>query len=222
MLKNIIKSFMAGFIIGLAGCLYLVAISQEFRLLPALLFPVGLFLICTFSFNLYTGKIGYIFDKEKNIKIIDLIIMVIFNFIGAVLVGLIYNLIFSGYTKEVAEEVAYLRFSNLDFKKALLVLLKSTLCGVFVYIAVYLFSKSQSEVGKMFGVWIPIFTFAYLGLDHSIANMFYMSAGMYFEASSFILILVAILGNSIGAILFDLLRRKVLEKWLFLFMKRLA
>ena len=39
-----------------------------------------------------------------------------------------------------------------------------------------------------------------------------MSAGKYFEASSFILILVAILGNSIGAILFDLLRRKVLEK----------
>ena len=210
MLKNIIKSFMAGFIIGLAGCLYLVASAQEFRVLSALFFPVGLFLICTFSFNLYTGKIGYVFDKEKEIKILDLLLMLIFNFIGAVIVGLIYNLIFTNYTQEIAKEVAYLKFSNLDFENVFVVFLKSILCGMFVYIAVHLYSKAQSEMGKIIGVWIPIFAFAYLGLDHSIANMFYMSAGMYFKSSAFILILVAIVGNSVGAIIFDIIKRKIL------------
>ena len=210
MVKNIIKSFMAGFIIGLAGCMYLLAASQGFRVLSALLFPVGLFLICTFSFNLYTGKIGYVFDREKGIKVLDLLIMLIFNFIGAVLVGFIYNLIFSTYTDAVADELAYLKFANLDLKKVCIVFLKSILCGMFVYIAVHLYAKAQSEMGKILGVWIPIFTFAYLGLDHSIANMFYMSAGMYFKSSAFILILVAILGNSIGSIIFDLIKRKVL------------
>ena len=210
-IQNIIKSFLAGMLIGLAGFMFLMAKYKEFDVLPALLFPVGLFLICTFSLNLYTGKIGFVFDKEKNIKILDLLIMVIFNFVGALSIGLLFRLMYSQYPMvSLAEAIAKSKFKNLEFVTILLVFIKSTICGMFVYIAVVLFGKSQNECAKVLGVWIPIFTFAYLGLDHSIANMFYMSAGNYYNVTSFVLILVAIVGNSVGAILFDLVKRKVL------------
>ena len=204
-IQNIIKSFLAGMLIGLAGFMFVITKYSGFQVVPALLFPVGLFLICTFSLNLYTGKIGFIFDKEKNIKILDLLIMVIFNFVGAVCIGMLFSFIYA-----FADNLALNKFKDLKFVTIILVFIKSTICGMFVYIAVVLFGKSQNEVAKVLGVWIPIFTFAYLGLDHSIANMFYMSAGNYYNVTSFVLILVAIVGNSVGAILFDLVKRKVL------------
>lgn len=212
MIKNIIKSLFAGILIGLAGSMFLLAKSQGFSILPALLFPVGLYLICSFSFNLYTGKIGFVFDNEKKLKIYEYIIMLVLNFVGAVLIGLIFNLIFNknDLLIYVASQTAQTKFGDITFINCILVLLKSTICGMFVYIAVFLYNKTNNDVAKALGVWIPIFTFAYLGLDHSIANMFYMSAGLEFTLSAFVYILIAIIGNSIGAIIFDFVKRKIL------------
>ena len=214
MIKKIIKGILAGFLIGMAGAMFLIAKSVGFSVIPALLFPVGLFLICVFSFNLYTGKVGFLFNKEKDIKVLDLLIMVFANFIGAVLFGLIYTAIFSGneLLVNIADSVANQKFGELTFVSILLVLLKSTLCGILVYIAVYLFGKVESFGAKALAIWIPIFTFVYLGLDHSIANMFYMAAMNNYSLNAFILIIIAIIGNSIGAIIFDICLRFINDK----------
>ena len=211
MIKKIIKGILAGFLIGMAGSMFLISKSLGFSVIPALLFPVGLFLICVFSFNLYTGKIGFLFDKEKDIKILDLLIMVFSNFIGAVLFGLIYTAMFSGneLLVNIADSVANQKFGDLTFANILLVLLKSTLCGFLVYIAVYLFGKVESFGAKVLAVWIPIFTFVFLGLDHSIANMFYMAAMNNYSINALVLIIIAIIGNSIGAILIDVVIRYI-------------
>ena len=34
-------------------------------MLGALFFTVGLFAVCTFGFNLYTGKVCYVFDQDR-------------------------------------------------------------------------------------------------------------------------------------------------------------
>ena len=206
MAKNIIKGFLAGFIIGIAGAMFIIAKAQGYNIIPALVFPVGLFLICTFSFNLYTGKVGFVFDKDKNIKILDLLIMLGSNFIGALLFGLIFTAIFNNndLIRLTINAVIENKFPDLNIVNILLVLLKSTLCGLFVYIAVYLYNKADSFCGKVLAIWIPIFTFVYLGLDHSIANMFYMSALNNYSVMAFVYIIIAIIGNSIGAILLDI------------------
>ena len=206
MIKKIIKAILAGFIIGIAGAMFIIAKSQAYNVIPSLVFPVGLFLICVFSFNLYTGKVGFVFDKEKNIKIIDLLIMLVGNFIGAILFGLIFTAIFNNNDaiKITTDGVIDSKFGNLTFVNIMLVLLKSTLCGLFVYIAVFLFNKAESFGGKVLAIWIPIFTFVYLGLDHSIANMFYMSALNNYSLNALVFIVIAIIGNSLGAILLDI------------------
>ena len=206
MVNKIIKGILAGFIIGIAGAMFIIAKAQGYNVIPALVFPVGLFLICIFSFNLYTGKVGFIFDKEKNIKIVDLLIMLGSNFIGALLFGLIFTCIFNNndLIRLTTDAVIENKFPDLNIVNILLVLLKSTLCGLFVYIAVYLYNKADSFCGKVLAIWIPIFTFVYLGLDHSIANMFYMSALNNYSVMAFVYIIIAIIGNSIGAILLDI------------------
>ena len=206
MAKNIIKGILAGFIIGIAGAMFIIAKAQGYNIIPALVFPVGLFLICTFSFNLYTGKVGFVFDKDKNIKILDLLIMLGGNFIGALLFGLIFTAIFNNndLIRLTSDAVVENKFPDFNIVNILLVLLKSTLCGLFVYIAVYLYNKADSFCGKVLAIWIPIFTFVYLGLDHSIANMFYMSALNNYSVKAFVYIIIAIIGNSIGAILLDI------------------
>ena len=206
MAKKIIKGILAGFIIGIAGAMFIIAKAQGYNIIPALVFPVGLFLICTFSFNLYTGKVGFVFDKDKNIKILDLLIMLGSNFIGALLFGLIFTAIFNNndLIRLTTDGVIENKFPDFNIVNILLVLLKSTLCGLFVYIAVYLYNKADSFCGKVLAIWIPIFTFVYLGLDHSIANMFYMSALNNYSVKTFVYIIIAIIGNSIGAIILDI------------------
>ena len=65
--KNKWLSFLAdgmlsGLMIGI-GCV--VSMSCENRYLGAFLFSLGLFCIVQFQYGLYTGKVGYIFDRDK-------------------------------------------------------------------------------------------------------------------------------------------------------------
>lgn len=205
MIKKFVKGFSAGFLIGLAGALFLVARSNGYKFLPALVFPVGLFLICVFKLDLYTGKIGFVFDRSKGLKIDDLVLMLISNAVGAIVFGLVFTAIFSGNAPIAAEAkaVARSKFIDLTLLNMGVTLLKSALCGMLVYIGVFMFGQRDNFVAKTISLWIPIAVFVYLGLDHSIANMFYLSAMFSFSLNGAVMILVAIVGNSLGAIFFD-------------------
>lgn len=211
MFKKIIKGIMAGFLIGLAGSLFILAKSQGYKVLPALLFPIGLFLICLLQFNLFTGKVGFFFNKEKHVGIINLLIMLVANAVGAILFGLIFTVLFknSDAVKYTALEVINGKFGTLEVAKIFITLLKASLCGMMVYLGVYLFGKGENIFVKGFALWIPIFVFVYLGLDHSIANIFYLSMYHSYSLNGFVYILIAVLGNSLGAILTDLLINKI-------------
>ena len=75
-LETFVKAIIAGGFIGIGGTVYLMA---ESKIVGALLFSVGLFSICTMNFNLFTGKVCYVFEnkltlftfKNKPIKIIQ-------------------------------------------------------------------------------------------------------------------------------------------------------
>ena len=205
MIKKALKSLLAGFLIGMAGAMFLLARSQGFKFLPALVFPLGLFLICVFKLDLFTGKVGFFFDKERGIRLSDLVIMLVFNAVGAIIFGLIFVAAIGKDTlaAAAADSVWQAKFGELSISSAALTLLKSALCGMLVYIGVFLFGKSESFGGKAVAIWLPIAAFVYLGLDHSIANMFYYAATLKFGFSGAVTLIVAVIGNSVGAILFD-------------------
>ena len=64
-IEILIKSILAGIMIGIGGTIYL---SLDNKIVGSILFAIGLFIIVVYSFNLYTGKIGYLinnFNKKK-------------------------------------------------------------------------------------------------------------------------------------------------------------
>ena len=61
-LSFLADGMLSGLMIGI-GCV--VSMSCENRYLGAFLFSLGLFCIVQFQYGLYTGKVGYIFDRDK-------------------------------------------------------------------------------------------------------------------------------------------------------------
>ena len=65
------------------------SIDPELKWVGAILFSVGLFVVFTFGLDLYTGKVGYMFNDKPWTYGIDLLLMLVGNFIGALFIGLI-------------------------------------------------------------------------------------------------------------------------------------
>ena len=59
-IEILIKSILAGIMIGIGGTIYL---SLDNKIVGSILFAIGLFIIVVYSFNLYTGKMGYLINN---------------------------------------------------------------------------------------------------------------------------------------------------------------
>ena len=53
------------------------------------------------------------------------------------------------------------------------------LCNVLVCVAVLLAMASKNIIGKIAGIWFPIMAFVLSGFEHSVANMYYIPAGIF-------------------------------------------
>jgi formate/nitrite transporter len=96
--------------------------------------------------------------------------------------------------------------------------LKGIGCNYLVNLAILLGICSDDMVGKFFGIWFPIMAFVSSGLEHSIANMYFIPAGIFTQG--FITdptkinaginwvtmwtnnVIVVTLGNIVGALFF--------------------
>jgi formate/nitrite transporter len=52
-------------------------------------------------------------------------------------------------------------------------------CNYLVNLAILLGICSDDMVGKFFGIWFPIMAFVSMGLEHSVANMYFIPAGIF-------------------------------------------
>ena len=219
-LNVLVYAILAGLAIAFGGLLFILAKAyipnNNFispTLVGALLFPIGLLMVCYFKFNLYTGKIGIAFRNKKidkkGLNVFEwLFIILIGNAIGAMAFGLIIYA-FTLINKESAFSLAAYDTGNsramaFDFVNIFNMSYKSILCGALVYIAIYLFNRLPQHFGKVVGVIVPIAFFVFAGFQHCVANMFYIAAGFVWNANSLVGLLICILGNSVGALLLDL------------------
>ena len=220
-LNVLIYAILAGSAIAFGGILFILtkAFIPEDNgiiaplLVGALLFPVGLLMVCYFKLNLFTGKIGMAFRNKKldkkGLNVWEwLVIILIGNAIGAMAIGLIVYA-FTLIDKESAFSIAVYtvgssRAMPFDFKGVFNMSYKSILCGALVYIAIFFFNRLNTNFGKVIGIITPIAFFVYAGFQHCVANMFYIAAGGIWNLNAFVGLLICILGNSIGALLLDL------------------
>ena len=97
-------------------------------------------------------------------------------------------------------------------------LLRGVLCNFLVCIAVWMSQVGESAAEKFIGLYGPIFVFVLCGFEHSIANMFYLPAGIFLGANvgwgGFLLsnLLPVTLGNIVGGCLVGIVYRAVYLK----------
>jgi formate/nitrite transporter len=87
-------------------------------------------------------------------------------------------------------------------------LLRAIGCNWLVCLAVWLALAATDVAGKILAIIFPITAFVAMGFDHVVANMFFLPAAMFLDAggvsgSNMILnLIMAFLGNAVGAALF--------------------
>ena len=60
-LADFLYAIMAGAFISMGGVVFL---SLDNKIVGAFMFSLGLFAVCTLKYNLFTGKVGYLFCND--------------------------------------------------------------------------------------------------------------------------------------------------------------
>jgi len=196
-IKILLRALTAGMMISIGGTIYL---TLDNKMLGAFLFSIGLFAICAYGLNLYTGKIGYLIDNKIE-YINELIITLGGNLIGTILCG--YALRFT----RVAPKLVNTAVSICDTKlndNLISIFILSMFCGIIMYLVVDLFKKIK-DFGKYVPIFMGITIFILAGFEHCVANMYYFSVANMWTLKTVLYVLIMILGNSVGSILLALL-----------------
>ena len=147
-----------------------------------IIFALGLLGVCYMGLNLFTGKCGFLFQDKINF--FDLLIILIVNLAAGYLIGLAFSITDTTVMTNAIAKVE-------SWKISAAYLLKSILCGIIMYVAVYMYKKG-TPLGIIYG--IPLFIFC--GFQHCIANIITMGAARMFSSSIF----VCIVGNFVGSL----------------------
>ena len=200
-LKVFLSGILAWFSIGLGGVAFL---SLDNKVIGAAVFTVGLFTVCTMGFNLYTGKICYVFDNDAAYAK-SLPLMWLGNLCGA---GLTAFFVAMTRNAGISEKAAALCQTKLDDNLVSLFFL-GLLCDIFIYIAVEGYKNNPHEVGKYLSLFFGVMGFILCGTEHCVADMFYFWMAGAWSGQAILRILVITLGNSVGGVLLPLCRKVI-------------
>ncbi len=196
--KQLILGFLAGAFIAFAAsssnvaAFGLLAKPETYglgKVVAGLIFPVGLMFVVLAGSELFTGNILLIVGKlEKRFTLRQMlqnwILVYIGNFLGALLI--VFFIILSGQLQSgeallggVTIKIAYGKVS-LSFLQAFIL---GVMCNWIVCLAVWMCFGANDFSGRILAAFFPILMFVVAGFEHSIANMYYIPAGILAKAS---------------------------------------
>ena len=202
----VLKGILAGAAIALGGflftCITYLLSNEGGKILGALLFPIGLSLVCIFKLFLFTGKIGLVFEgKQEKDFYIFLPLMYIGNILGSLAIGYLCFAIFRNtdlFGRISAIAIAKTAFNDWEYYLAFIV--KSLITGLCVYLAVKSFGIAKKMIVKLILVFVFIGLFVYIGGDHCVANMFYFSFANSWTGYAFLNVALATVCNTLGTL----------------------
>lgn len=176
------------------------------RFLGGLVFSLGLVLVIVGGAELFTGNALMVMAaSDGKIGLAELLrawITVYFgNLAGALVIAALLagTGLLDGQMGATARSIAMTK-AGLDPGAAFF---RGVLCNILVCLAVWLSIAARSATDKILAVMLPVAAFVLLGLEHSIANMFFFPQGLFAGAEigpSAILTNLAVvtLGNILG------------------------
>ncbi len=192
-MKLIVLAILAGLFIaigGIASTTVAVAVKPASlgKFLGAIVFPGGLTMVLLAGSELFTGNCLLIvpwLEKAVSLKgvIKNLVLVYIGNFVGSILLaaGIVFSHQVALFDNGVAVSVLSTAAAkcSISFGDALI---KGILCNFLVCIAVWISFAAKDIVGKIAGLFFPILMFVLCGFEHSVANMYYLFAGLFAKA----------------------------------------
>ena len=197
--KTFVGAVLAGVAIGFGGLAFL---SADNKTLGAALFTVGLFTVCTFGLNLFTGKVCYVFENDKAYAL-SLPVIWLGNLAGTGLTALCASL--TRAAPALTEKAANLCRTKLDDGFVSLFFL-GVFCNIFIYIAVEGFKNNPHDAGKYLSLVFGVMVFILCGTEHCVADMFYFWMAKAWSGGAVARILVITAGNALGGVIFPLAR----------------
>ena len=155
------------------------------RLICSLLFPFGLAMVILMGTELFTGNcliaISVLQRKATAAAMVkNWIIVYLGNFVGSLLVAAAcaftgqFNYSSGGlalFTMKLAAGKCVLSFPS--------ALVLGIACNVLVCLGVLCAMTAKDTTGKILGAFLPVCLFVLCGFEHSVANMYYVPAGLF-------------------------------------------
>lgn len=157
------------------------------KLIGAMTFATGLMMVVLTGAELFTGNVMMTFSViEKKTSIAKLLrnwtIVYAGNFVGSMILALLIYL--SGCSHNSHDALGALGLTTAYTKATLPVLeafTRGILCNWLVCLAIWMASSSRHVIGKIFAIFFPIMTFVASGYEHSIANMYFLTNGLFLK-----------------------------------------
>ena len=182
--KMLVMAMFAGAFIALAGVastwtsMQVTNLSLR-RLIAGCVFPAGLAMVVLTGAELFTGNcLMSIALLDKRIALPAMLrnwcVVYLGNFLGAVLVA---ALVVWGGTFAGAEETLINTAMGkiMPFEQAVF---RGILCNVLVCLGVLMAAAATDAPGKIIALFFPVAVFVMAGYEHSVANMYYLTAGL--------------------------------------------
>ena len=194
-LSTFTLAVMAGVFIALGAVFFTFVVHDSSlsngltKLIGGLVFSLGLILVIITGSELFTGNnlivMAYI---SRKITLGQLLnnwgFVFIGNFVGSLIVVFLIYLTSMWTAGQATVGVTALGIANvkvnLTFWDALS---RGILCNILVCLAVYLCFSGRSVTDKILAILFPITAFVALGFEHSVANMYFIPAGLVLKSN---------------------------------------
>lgn len=191
--RDLLLSILAGISISFGCLIYMLC---ENKVIGAIFFTMGLFLVLTRGYYLFTGKIAYVFDNKPT-YILKMLWIWFGNLIGCFMTFLLLSFTKLNYLQKTAETITEGKLSQTPFSAFIM----AFFCGVIIYLAVENFKTNNHELGKYLGLLFLIPFFILAGFEHCVANMMYFLFAKSYTLKTLLYLLIITAGNSIGSII---------------------
>lgn len=185
-LQMFVLAVLAGAFIGFGAAAYTTVMTGmdasygPARFLGGVVFSLGLILVIIGGAELFTGNALMVMaavDRKITLRMLlrSWAIVYFGNFIGAAGLAIVFGLsgLLEGSMSSTAAKIPEAKAVLLPFEA----FVRGALCNAMVCLAIWLSFAARSAAGKILAILWPISAFVMLGLEHSVANMYFFPQG---------------------------------------------
>ncbi|MDR2137753.1 MAG: formate/nitrite transporter family protein [Synergistaceae bacterium] len=188
--KLFLLGILSGFLIGMGAAVtntatHSIANVSAARVISGLLFPFGLGCVMLMGAELFTGNCMIpisLLEGKATIRgmLKNWLTVYVGNFLGAALLAA--SCVYSGHLNYSDGGLAVYTVKAAAAKCAVAfgpAVLLGVLCNLLVCLGVLCSLSAQDTTGRILGAYIPVAFFVICGFEHSVANMYYVPAGLF-------------------------------------------